>query len=63
MDIKKKNNKPSLEINTEINELYAKTKITQKFKNDSENPLELQEYFYYCKKDSIIFSSFNIQMK
>ena len=54
--------KPSLEINTEINELFAKIKIIQKFKNKSNNSLELKEYFYYYKKESIIFSSFNIQI-
>lgn len=26
------------------------------------NPIEFKEYFYYYKKDSIIFSSFNIKI-
>jgi hypothetical protein len=34
--------KVSVEINTKINELYSKTIITQKFINESENPLELK---------------------
>ena len=44
--------KESVEINTKINELYSKTIITQKFINESENPLELKIFtvspFFYA---------------
>ena len=33
---------PTVEINSQINELYSKTKVTQRLKNETENPLELQ---------------------
>ena len=39
------------EIDSKVNELFAKTKVTQKFSNPSENPLELR-IFVIKKKDS-----------
>ena len=48
------------EIESKVNELYAKTKITQKFENPTENPLELKIYVF--KKEEIIFSSFNCKI-
>ena len=52
--------KSIVEINSQINELYAKTLITQRIKNESENPMELKIYVY--KKDALIFSSFEAQI-
>ena len=34
------------EIESKVNELYAKTKVTQKFSNSTENPLELRIYVF-----------------
>jgi hypothetical protein len=50
----------NVEIHSEVNELYSKTNVIQKFKNPESNPLELQIYVY--KKDDIIFSSFFAQI-
>ena len=47
----------SIEIDSKINELFVKTLVTQKIKNDSENPIELKIYVY--KKVNCIFSSFS----
>ena len=51
--------KTTVEINSKVNELYAKTLVTQKYKNDSENPIELKIYVY---KSNFIFSSFTAQI-
>ena len=48
------------EIESRVNELYAKTNVTQKFTNPTENPLELKIYVF--KKEEIIFSSFNCKI-
>ena len=48
------------EIESTVNELYAKTNVTQKFTNPTENPLELKIYVF--KKEEIIFSSFNCKI-
>ena len=48
------------EIESTVNELYAKTNVTQKFTNPRENPLELKIYVF--KKEEIIFSSFNCKL-
>ena len=48
------------EINSKVNEFLAKTKVTQKFTNTTENPLELKIYVF--KKEGVIFSSFNCQI-
>ena len=37
--------KEEVQINSFVNELYAKTKVTQKIRNETENPLELKIYF------------------
>ena len=53
-------NKVSVEIDSHVNELFSKTKVTQKFKNQSQNPIELK--IYIDKNDNIIFSSFNAKI-
>ena len=53
---------PSVKIFSELNEIYSKTLVTQTFINESENPIELKEYLYIYKKNSIILSSFNIKI-
>ena len=48
------------EIESKVNELYSKTKVTQKFTNPNEEPLELKIYIF--KKEGVIFSSFNCKI-
>ena len=48
------------EIESKVNVLYSKTKVTQKFTNPTENPLELKIYVH--KKQEVIFSSFNCKI-
>ena len=43
-------NKVSVEINSQINEIYSKSIVTQKFLNTSEDPLELKIYIPKKKK-------------
>ena len=52
--------KATTEIDSKVNELYAKTVVTQKIGNDSDNPIELKIYVY--KKDNCIFSSFSAKI-
>ena len=52
--------KVSTKIDSKVNELYAKTYVTQTFSNSTEEPLELKIYVF--KKENIIFSSFNCQI-
>ena len=47
-------------INTELNEFYAKTNITQYYKNYSQNPIELILKFPY--NSSVQFSHFTLEM-
>ena len=54
------NYKVNVEINSEVNELFAKTNVIQIFKNPESKPLELKVYVY--KKEGIIFSSFSAQI-
>ena len=49
-----------VEIHSQINELYAKTTVTQKALNESDNPKELQIIVY--KHPTIIFSSFLVKI-
>ena len=51
---------PTVEIYSQINELYSKTKVTQRLKNETENPLELQ--IYVNKTINCIFSSFSAKI-
>ena len=51
--------KTTVEIDSKVNELYAKTLVTQKYKNNSENPIEFKIYVY---KSNCIFSSFTAQI-
>ena len=53
-------NKVSVEIDSKVNELFAKTNVIQKFKNQSKDPLELKIYIY--KNANLIFSSFNAKI-
>ena len=48
------------EINSTVNELYAKSIVTQKFSNPTENPIELKIYIY--KNDKLLFSSFKCKI-
>ena len=50
----------SVEIYSKVNELFTKTKVTQKLKNESENPVELKIYVY--KNRNCIFSSFSAKI-
>ena len=52
--------KASIEINSKVNEIYIKTKVTQKLKNESDSPLELK--IYVNKISGIIFSSFSAKI-
>ena len=52
--------KVNVEIDSHVNELFSTTRVTQKFKNQSENPIELK--IYIDKNDNIIFSSFNAKI-
>ena len=46
----------NVELESEVNELFAKTKVIQKLTNPLNNPLELKIYVY--KRKGLIFSSF-----
>ena len=48
--------KVKTEIESKVNELYVKTKVTQKFLDEAKNHLELKIYVF--KKEEILFSSF-----
>ena len=52
--------KVSLTINSEINEVFAKTEVLQEFTNTTDNPLELRIYVY--KKTGILFDSFKAKI-
>ena len=55
---KNKNILVNIELESEINELFAKTKVIQKFTNPlTDNPLELK--IYVLKKEGLLFSSFS----
>ena len=48
----------NIELESEINELFDKTKVIQKFTNPlTDNPLELK--IYVNKKEGLLFSSFS----
>ena len=48
------------EINSTVNELYAKSIVTQKFTNTTDNPLELK--IYIIKNDKLLFTSFKCKI-
>ena len=52
--------KVSIDIYSEIFELYSKTKVTQEFINENDLPLELKIYIY--KNKNIIFDSFTAKI-
>ena len=47
--------KVTVEIESQINELYAKTRVLQEFTNSSSNPIELKIYLYKKKRYSFRF--------
>ena len=49
-----------IEIDSKVNELFSKTLVTQRFKNENETNLELR--FFINKKKDIIFSSFSAKI-
>ena len=49
-----------VEVNTEVNEIYTKTKIIQKLRNNDSQPLELM--IYLLKENEILFSSFEAKI-
>ena len=53
-------NKVNVEVNSQVNVLYSKTIVTQRFINSSEEPLKLK----ICieKKRGILFSKFNAKI-
>ena len=48
------------EINSTVNEIYAKSIVTQKFLNPTDNPLDLK--IYLIKNDHFLFSSFTCKI-
>ena len=52
--------KENVEINSFINEFYVKTIITQKIRNETENPLEIQIHF--DQKEKSLFTSFSAKI-
>ena len=52
--------KATVEINSQVNELFIKTILTQKLKNESENPIELQ--IFVNKNKNSVFSSFTAKI-
>ena len=52
--------KATVEINSQVNELFIKSIVTQKLKNETENPLELQ--IFVNKNKNCIFSSFTAKI-
>ena len=52
--------KEEVEINSFINEFYVKTIITQKIRNETENPLEIQIHF--DQKEKSLFTSFSAKI-
>ena len=52
--------KVNTKIDSKVNELYAKTYVTQTFSNSTEESLELKIFVF--KRENIIFSSFNCQI-
>ena len=49
-----------IEIDSKVNELFSKTLVTQRFKNENETNLELR--IIINKKKDIIFSSFSAKI-
>ena len=50
----------SVDIYSKVNELYVKNLVTQKLKNETENPIELK--IYVDKIENMIFSSFSAKI-
>ena len=49
--------KSLVNVESKVNEIFATTKVTQKIRNETNNPIEL-EIFIYKYLDNIMFSSF-----
>ena len=52
--------KVDLELETQVNEIYAKTIVTQKFSNSEDKPLELK--IYLDKVPYLVFNSFQAKI-
>ena len=52
--------KVDLELETQVNEIYAKTTVTQKFSNSEDKPLELK--IYLDKVPNLVFNSFQAKI-
>ena len=52
--------KEEVEINSFINEFYVKTIITQKIRNETENPLEIK--IHYEQNEKSLFTSFSAKI-
>ena len=52
--------KVTTEVNSTVNELFAKSIVTQKFSNPTDNPIELK--IYIIKNDKLLFSSFKCKI-
>ena len=50
----------NVEIDSKVNELFAKTNVTQKFRNENNDPIELKIHIY--KNVNLIFSSFHAKI-
>ena len=48
------------EVNSTVNELFAKSIVTQKFSNPTDNPIELK--IYIIKNDKLLFSTFKCKI-
>ena len=48
------------EVNSTVNELFAKSIVTQKFSNPTDNPIELK--IYIIKNEKLLFSSFKCKI-
>ena len=53
-------NKVRVEINTQLNEIFSKSIISQQFSNQSENSIELKIIIF--KVPNLIFSSINAKI-
>ena len=53
---KSNNSNVMIEVDSEVNEIFMKTKVTQEFINNEKEPIELK--IYIPKSSKLIFSSF-----
>ena len=50
----------NVEIDSKVNEIFAKSKVTQKFINKNKEPIELK--IYLDKNPKLVFLSFNAKI-